>query len=52
MKKHPDCQPRCAVAMDGGNDDDGNDDEQFERKRIYNENPSIIPRAYGEQMEC
>ena len=34
MEEHPDCQPRRAIAMNGGNDDDANGDQDFERKRI------------------
>jgi hypothetical protein len=51
MEKHPDCQPCCAVAMDGGDNDDGNDDEQLERKRIYDENPRYFYMRIG-TMEC
>src|SRR6266566_2969096 len=39
MKKHPDSQPCRAVPMDGGDDDDGYADEQFEGKGIYDEKP-------------
>lgn len=35
VKEHPDCQPGCAVAMDRGDYDDGDTDEQFESKGIY-----------------
>jgi hypothetical protein len=34
MKQHPDRQPRRAVTVNGGNDDDGNADYEFERKGI------------------
>ena len=30
MEQHPDSQPGCAKAVDGGNDDDGDTDDEFE----------------------
>ena len=35
VEEHPDCEPGRAEAVDSGNDDDGNRDQQFEGKRIY-----------------
>ena len=35
VEKHPDREPGRAEAVDSGNDDDGNCDQQFEGKRIY-----------------
>jgi hypothetical protein len=34
VEKHPDCQPSRTVTMDGGDYDDGDANEQFERKGI------------------
>jgi hypothetical protein len=34
MKKHPDSQPRCAVAVNGGDDNDGDANKQFEGEWI------------------
>jgi hypothetical protein len=30
MKQHPDCQPRRAISVQGGNQDDSNADQDFE----------------------
>ena len=35
MEQHPDREPGRAEAVDSGNDNDGNRNKQFERKRIY-----------------
>jgi hypothetical protein len=35
VEEHPDREPGRAEAVDSGNDDDGNCDQQFEGKRIY-----------------
>jgi hypothetical protein len=35
VEEHPDCEPGRAKAVDSGNDNDGNRNKQFERKRIY-----------------
>jgi hypothetical protein len=40
MKKHPDSQPCRAVPMDGGDNDNGYADEQFEGEGIYDESLS------------
>jgi hypothetical protein len=34
MKQHPDRQPGRAIAMNRGNDDDRDADQEFERKGI------------------
>jgi hypothetical protein len=36
MEEHPDCQPRRAVTVDGGNYNDANGDQDFKSKRIDN----------------
>jgi len=36
MEEHPDCQPGRAVAMNGGDYDNANRDQEFESKRIDN----------------
>jgi hypothetical protein len=36
MKEHPDCQPRRAKTVDGGNYNDADGDQDFESKRIDN----------------
>jgi len=41
VKKHPDCQPCGTVTVDGGDDYDGDADEQFERKGIYDKKPLV-----------
>jgi hypothetical protein len=39
MKQHPDRQPRRAIPVNGGNDDDRYADYEFERKGIDDEPP-------------
>jgi hypothetical protein len=34
MEKHPDCQPRSSVTMNGGNYNDRNGNKQFKGKGI------------------
>ena len=34
MKEHPDRQPRRAITVNGGNDDDGKTDDEFESEWI------------------
>jgi hypothetical protein len=36
MEQHPDCQPRRAVTVDGGNYNDADCDQDFKSKRIDN----------------
>jgi hypothetical protein len=42
MKKHPDCQPRRAVTMHRGNDDDGDDNQDFEGDGIDRGTPPCL----------
>jgi hypothetical protein len=44
MKQHPDSQPRGAVAVNSGDHDDGNADQQFESKWV-DVNPRLLPKA-------
>jgi hypothetical protein len=39
MEEHPDCEPRCAIAVNGGDDDDGQGNKDLEGKRIDNSTP-------------
>jgi hypothetical protein len=34
VEQHPDCEPRRAVTVNGGNDDDADRDQEFKSKRI------------------
>jgi len=36
MEQHPDCQPRRAETVDGGNYNDADCDQDFKSKRIDN----------------
>jgi hypothetical protein len=41
MEEHPDCQPRRTVTVNRCDDDDGDRNKDFERKRI-DDNTSLI----------
>jgi len=41
VKEHPDCEPGCAEAVKGSNDDNGNCDQQFECKGIDDKAPQL-----------
>jgi hypothetical protein len=40
MEEHPDCQPRSAVAVNRGDDDDRQGNKDLESQRIDNSTPS------------
>ena len=42
MEKHPDCQPRCAVAVNRRYNDDANGDEDLESKWIDGSTPPLL----------
>jgi hypothetical protein len=41
MEEHPDCQPRRAIAMDCGYDDDAESDQDLESEWIDNSTPPV-----------
>jgi hypothetical protein len=45
MEEHPDCQPRRTVTVNRCDDDDGDRDKDFERKRIDDNTPIAFSAA-------
>jgi hypothetical protein len=45
MEEHPDCQPRRTVTVNRCDDDDGDRDKDFERKRIDDSTPIAFSAA-------
>jgi hypothetical protein len=47
MEQHPDCQPCGTETMNSSNDNNADCDQQFERKRIYDDT-SLTVNEYEE----
>jgi hypothetical protein len=45
MEEHPDCQPRRTVTVNRCDDDDGDRNKDFERKRIDDSTPIAFSAA-------